>query len=86
MEVLLMKKGEATDEEARALNELLDRIRPHITGLGPLVMANVVASLTASWVCGFQPREIREQILEDWLVVVRESIDQHVDDAPPSVQ
>lgn len=86
MEVLLMKKGEATDEEARQLNELLERIRPHITGLGPLVMANVVASLTASWICGFQPRAIREQILEDWVAVVRDTIDQHVDDPRPSVQ
>ena len=49
-------------------------IQPMLRGHGPMVQGAVLADLVSIWLAGFWPREVREEILTDWIATMRKLI------------
>lgn len=49
-------------------------IQPLLRGRGSELQGAVLADLVAIWLAGHWPREVREEILQDWLATMRKLI------------
>jgi hypothetical protein len=55
----------------------IDAIKPFLAGRHPAFQGWVLADLVALWLGGHLPPDTREEILEDWLVTVRQLVPMH---------
>jgi hypothetical protein len=49
------------------LQELTGKMMPMLAGRGPQMQANVLVSMTVTWLMGFSPKRMRPSILVDYI-------------------